>query len=246
MVHGLAGHPLAARHQHGRGLGAVLGLGEQVDGDEERVGVLVGDDEDLGRPGEQVDADLAEQLALGLGHVGVAGAGDEVDAVHRLRADGHRGHGLHAAEDPDLVGAGEVHRGHGRGGDLAADRRGAGDDAGHPGDLGGDDGHVRRGGQRVLAARDVGAGGLHGHVPVAEEDPGQRLDLDVGHRGALHLGEVPDLGLHEDDVVDHLLRQGRDDLLHPLGGEPELTASSGRTSARTPARPRPRGCGCRR
>ena len=57
----------------------MLGLGQQVDRDDERVGVLVGDDEDLGGPGEQVDADLAEQLALGLGDVGVARAGDQVD-----------------------------------------------------------------------------------------------------------------------------------------------------------------------
>ena len=35
---------------------------------------VVGDDQDLGRAGEQVDADLAEQLPLGLGDVGVARA----------------------------------------------------------------------------------------------------------------------------------------------------------------------------
>ena len=37
---------------------------------------VVGDDQDLGRAGEQVDADLAEQLPLGLGDVGVARTGD--------------------------------------------------------------------------------------------------------------------------------------------------------------------------
>ena len=62
-------------------VGPVLGLPEQVGGDELGVGRLVGDHEDLGRAGEQVDADRPEQLALGLGDVGVAGADDH---VHRL------------------------------------------------------------------------------------------------------------------------------------------------------------------
>ncbi len=68
------GPALGGGDQHRRGVRAVLGLAEQVDRDDERVGLVVGDDQDLGRAGEEVDADLAEQLALGLGHVGVARA----------------------------------------------------------------------------------------------------------------------------------------------------------------------------
>ena len=45
---------------------------EQVGGDELGVGRVVGDHRDLRRPGEQVDADAAEQLALGLGDERVA------------------------------------------------------------------------------------------------------------------------------------------------------------------------------
>ena len=127
-AHRLPGDPFAGGDQHGRGVRAVLGLAEQVDGDDERVGVLVGDDQDLGRTGEQVDADLAEQLPLGLGDVGVAGTGEQVDPADRLGAEGQRRDRLHAAEQVDLVGAGEVHRRDGRGRDLAADRRRAGGD----------------------------------------------------------------------------------------------------------------------
>ena len=73
---------------------------------------------DLGRTGEQVDADLAEQLPLGLRDVGVARTGEQVDRGDRLGAQGQRCDRLHTAEQVDLVGAGEVHRGD-------ADRRGS-------------------------------------------------------------------------------------------------------------------------
>ena len=45
----------------------------------------VGDHQDLGGPGDHVDADLAEHLALGLGDVGVARADDLVDARRSFR-----------------------------------------------------------------------------------------------------------------------------------------------------------------
>ena len=69
---------------------------------------LVGDDQRLGRPGQQVDADAAEQLALGLRHIGVAGADDHVDRRDALGAERHGRHRLHAAEHVDLVGAAEM------------------------------------------------------------------------------------------------------------------------------------------
>ena len=56
---------------------------------------------------------------------------------------------------------------------------GGGDDARHAGDRRGGDRHVRRGDHRELAGRDVAADRLHGDVPVAEDDAGQGLDLDV-------------------------------------------------------------------
>ena len=35
---------------------------------------------------------------------------------------------------------------------------------------------------------------------MAEDDPGERLNLDIGHRGALRLGKAADLGLCEVDI----------------------------------------------
>ena len=59
----------------------MLGLAEQVGGDDHRVGRLVGDDEDLRRAGDEVDADLPEQPALRLDDVRVARPDEEVDRV---------------------------------------------------------------------------------------------------------------------------------------------------------------------
>ena len=77
----------------------MLGLAQQVGGAELAVGAdLVGDDQRLGRAGEQVDADAAEQLALGLGDEGVARADQDVDRRDRLRAERPSRHRLDAAE----------------------------------------------------------------------------------------------------------------------------------------------------
>ncbi len=53
--------------------------------------VGVGDDDELGRPREPVDADGAVELALRLGDPGVAGPGDHVDAVDRSRCPDRQG-----------------------------------------------------------------------------------------------------------------------------------------------------------
>ena len=58
----------------GGAVGTVLGLGDQVGGDELGRGGVVGDDDDLGRPRERLDPDDARDLALGLGDVDVARA----------------------------------------------------------------------------------------------------------------------------------------------------------------------------
>ena len=113
----------------------MLGLAEQVGGADFAVDAVVGDDQRLGRAGEQVDADAAEQLALGFRHIGVAGADDHVDRLDRLGAERHGGDRLHAAEHIDLVGAAEMHGGDDRRMRPALERRRAGDDALHAGDL---------------------------------------------------------------------------------------------------------------
>ena len=81
----------------------MLGLAEQVGGDQRGVGGLVGQHGDLRRPGQQVDPDAAVELALGLGHVRVAGADDHVHGLDPGQPEGHRRQRLDAAEGEDAV-----------------------------------------------------------------------------------------------------------------------------------------------
>jgi hypothetical protein len=67
--------------------------------------LVVGDHGHFRRAGEDVDADLAEQRALGLGDELVARADDDVGRLAAEQAVGHRGDGLHAAQGHDDVGA---------------------------------------------------------------------------------------------------------------------------------------------
>ena len=127
----------------------MLGLREQVERRQARVGAGGGDHEQVGRPGEAVDPDAAGDLALGLLHVEVAGPDDHVDGRDRLRAERQRGDRLRAAHAVDLVGAAAARR---RRGSRDA-RRGDDDllDAGRPG---GGDAHDHR---RRVRRRPPGA-----------------------------------------------------------------------------------------
>ena len=60
--------------------------------------------------------------------------------------------------------------------------------------------------------RDVGACEPARYVLLAQENTGQRLDLDVYERVALSTREPAHLFLNEDDVVDDLLVEARHDL----------------------------------
>ena len=221
LGHGVARELLGVGEQDRRRGRAVLGLAEQVGGADFAVDAVVGDDQRLGRAGEQIDADPAIQLALCLRHVGVAGTDDHVDAGNRLGAERHGGDRLHAAEHEDLVGAAEMHRRDDRRMRAAAERRRARDDAFDPRDLGGDDRHVRRGDHRVAPARHVAADRIHRDVAMAEDDAGQRLDLEIAHRFFLLLGEVAHLRLGELDVVEIALGDLADRALDLLRGELE-------------------------
>ena len=153
-------------------------------------------------PGEEVDADTAEQLPLGLGHEGVARADQHVDGGDAVGPEGHGAHGLDAAEDMDLMGAAQMHGGNHRRGGLAAMRRRHGHDPGHAGHRGGDHGHVGRGDQRVAPAGDVATSRSHRNVAVAEDHPRHHLHLDVRERRALRLGEAPHPRLGVADIVE--------------------------------------------
>ena len=208
-------------------VGPVLGLAEQVGGDEPASAVLVGDDQDLRRPGEQVDADEAEQLALGLGDVGVAGADEHVDGLEVLDPEGHRGQRLHAAEADDLVGARGRHRvaaspgGCPRpccGGAQATTRRDARD-------LRHDHGHERRGEHRIAPARHVGADGVDRDVLVARARrpaASRRAGRSASRAGPA--ANVADLLLGERDVLAQLV-------VERLGGAVDLVLRRRGTTA---------------
>jgi hypothetical protein len=136
------------------GVHVVLGLREKVGGDRLRVAGFVGEDEDLARARELVDAHGAEDLPFRLVHVGVPGADDFVDGGHGLRAVGHGGDRLRAADAEDAVGSREVTAGaHGR----VRRRRQAGDHLLAAGDLRRHDGHDRRREQGIASAGNVAA-----------------------------------------------------------------------------------------
>ncbi|MEG8036758.1 hypothetical protein QP157_16035 [Sphingomonas sp. LR61] len=183
------------RHQHTAGLLVVLGLADEVGGDEPGVGGLVGDHEDLGRAGLGVDADDTAHQALRRGHVVVARTGDQVDGLEVDRGDAvrQRADRAGAAHRVDLVDAEQSGRGQDRRVDrtaVVALRRGHECDRPDPGDLRGHDVHDDARRVDGLAA---------GHV---EADAAHRLPALV------HLGAVGERG---DGAGRHLCGAGGSD-----------------------------------
>ncbi len=75
----------------------MFGLANQIAGHTERIGHVVGQDRNLGRTGQLVEADLAECLTLGFGNVLVTRADDHVDRCEVWQRDvGHDRQSLHA------------------------------------------------------------------------------------------------------------------------------------------------------
>jgi hypothetical protein len=204
----------------GRGR-AVLGLAEEVGRTDLAVDALVGDDQRLGRSGQEIDADAAEQLALGFRDVGIAGSDDHVDGAHRLGAERHGGDRLHAAEDIDFVRPAQMHGGDDRGVGAALERRRAGHDALHASDARGNDRHVRRSHHGIAPARHVAPDRAHRDVAVSEHDAGKRLDLELAQRLLLFLREISHLRLGKLDVVEIALAQLCDGALDLGGAQPE-------------------------
>ena len=89
----------------------MLSLGDQVGGQERRVGRVVGDQQALGRAGQPVDGDGAVDLLLRQRDEDVARAEDLVDPADRLGAVRQGGDGLGAADSVDRVDAGHLRGG---------------------------------------------------------------------------------------------------------------------------------------
>ena len=101
----------------------MLGLAQHVGRRVDRIRRLVGDDEDLARPCEHVDVDMAVDLFLGQRDEDVARTRDLVDARDGLRAEGHRSDGLSAADLVDFLDAGRTRGDEDVGIDFAVLRR---------------------------------------------------------------------------------------------------------------------------
>ena len=187
-----------------RGVRAVLGLGDEVGRDTDRVRGRRGEDHALRRPGREVDADLAADLELGRGHPGVARTDDAIDGFDGgvRETVGEGSDRLGAAGDDERVdseepGCAEKDRVEGS---VAAGRRGD-DDAIDARDLRRDDGHDQRRRVGRRAARDVGADRVDGGPAALDLDAGG--DLGRGRGRALGLGEAA-------DVVDRLVEGSAD------------------------------------
>src|SRR5256712_4601552 len=90
-------------------------LAQEVSRTDLSVYGFICDDEGLGWPGDQVDADASEKLTLGLGYKGIARTYDHRDRSDRFGAERHGRDRLNAAHTVDFVRSAKVHRGyHGR------------------------------------------------------------------------------------------------------------------------------------
>ena len=191
-------------HQDGRRIGSVLGLGDEVGRDASGIGRRRGEDHPLGRPGREVDTDLAADLDLGGGDPRVARPDDPVD---RREA----GVGQAERERPDRLGA----TGNDEGVDLEQPGRPEedgirpaiavggrrDDDLTHARDAGRHDGHDQRGWVGCRATGDIGADPVERRPAPLDFDA--RRDRGPGRRRPLGLGEAP-------DVVDGLLERAAD------------------------------------
>ena len=133
----------------------MLGLAEQIGRANFAVHALVSDDQCLGRSSKQINADTAEQLALGFGDISIPRSNDHIDGTNGLSAKGHRCDRLHAAEHENLVGAAKMHRRDNRRVRAALKWRRASNDVFHAGNARGDDRHMRRSNHRIAPAGHI-------------------------------------------------------------------------------------------
>ena len=155
-------------------------LGQQIDGDTARVVAGGGEDHDLGRAGDVVDADAAEHLTLGLGDISVARPDDP---VHRLYGPGpvsQSGHRLGAADAVDFRHPGSVRGGEDEGIENAVGCRHTHGDAGDFGHAGGDGIHQDRGGVGGFASRHIKADRVERRPAHAKGHAGVVFEREVG------------------------------------------------------------------
>ena len=89
----------------------MFSLAEKIHCDPVRIGLAVANHQNFRRPGDHVNADRTEDIALSGGHVGVARPDDLVDCRNSFRAVGQSGNGLSTADGVALFNAGQAGRG---------------------------------------------------------------------------------------------------------------------------------------
>ena len=183
----------------------MLRLAEEVGGHVAGIGGGVGDHQNFAGTCDHVDGHPAEDLLLGFGNVGIAGAHDLVHLGDGLGAVGQSRHGLGAAHLEDAVHACDLGGGENDGIDLAVGAGGRGDDdLLASGDLGGDGVHEDGRGVSGGAAGDVEAHPLdggdllaHDHaVAVDDEGISHLLFVEEADVGGGFPEDVQELGLH--------------------------------------------------
>ena len=171
----------------------MLGLREQVGGDERNVGRLIRNHHDLAGARQGIDADDSENLALGLAHVRVARAENLVDRLQGRRAEGHRPDRLHATDAINFLDAKQVQGREQPVGNLARGvRRGENRDLGTARDL-----CQRRRHQHGRNQRHFAPGHVDSHPP-------DRIEF-LPDRRAVLVPRVPGLGqpaaVERDDIL---------------------------------------------
>ncbi|KPZ03989.1 Uncharacterized protein ALO94_05587 [Pseudomonas syringae pv. spinaceae] len=210
--------------QNGLSIFVVLGLGEQVHGDPVRIGLAVAHHQNLGRPGNHVDADLPEHMALGRGDIDIARADDLIDLRYALSAVGQGRHSLRAPNGEHTVNAGDTGCRQHQLVDFATRRRHDHDHLGHPRHFRRNGIHQHRRRVRRLAAGHVQAGSI------------QRRDFLPQHR-AVGLGVAPGVLLLLLVVAAHTLggffqclalnrRNARQRKLQTFAGQDQLSHRS--------------------
>ena len=164
----------------------VFGLRQKIGRDHFGVAGAVGQYVDLGRTGQLVDPDRAENLPLRLVHKGIAGADDLVHRGHGFGAIGQRRNGLRPADPKNPVGTRQMTSGNHR---RMRVRRQAGDDLFDARHLGRDDGHDRGGQQRIAPAGNVAADLFNRDDAVAQMHAGQHFDVQRADGRHLRLGK---------------------------------------------------------
>ena len=211
------------------------------------------DDEHFRRTGQAVDADAPEDLALGLGDVDVARADDLVDRCDGRRAERERADRLRAADGVQLVDLGErTGVQHGGIDVTVALRRCRHDDASDARDLGGDDRHQHRRGQRracrpgrMRRPRRAAAQGTHSASDRARGSrSGRATDARGIRRSARARARAPSRSARGRDAARSCATARRRAAL-PASRRRSPSAACTRAAPRRRARARRRGCRAR-